>query len=326
MSSSSLRSSLIAFVAFAGLALAPVQAFAQHGGGGHGGGGGGGSHASGGGGFHGSGGSAGGSYHGGGEWRGGGSYQGGRSYGGGSYTRGGGSQAGRSLGSSRTESSNLRPAINDGQWHSFGNGSSAHSSEHISANSSANGSARSSEVRNSGSVAHSSLSAHNGGVADGSWHSFGATRGAPGFVGRTYGWGHEGWRGGWGWGGWGFGIGWPYWGFYWGPAWAFAWDPWWYGPYWYAPLAYPYYYPDYGYDSYDNPPYRPDYWSGDNSPANYGNDGSKSGDNRVNITTGSHLGDSAPVEESPAPQLESDPDNATPAAQPQPSLVSQQQI
>lgn len=274
MGPSSLLKSLIAFPVFIGLALTPNLAFAQHGGGGHGGGGGGSHGGGGGGGFH----SGGGSYRGGGEAREGGSY-GERSYGGGSYGRGGGSEAGRNLGSSATRSSdrssssrsssNLRPAINDGQWHSFGNAASA--------------------SRNSAGSKNSTLMARNAGIADGGWHSFGASnRGAlrteAGFVGGARGvpaFNHGGfgfrggWGGGWGccrlgfgwgWGGWGFGFGWPYWGF--------AWNPWWYGPYgyydpyWYSPWPAYNYYPDDSYNwSTNPPPYRP---SDDNTqPANY---------------------------------------------------------
>jgi hypothetical protein len=168
--------------------------------------------------------------------------------------RSGGSEAGRSLGSGGNRSSNIRPAINDGQWHSFGN---------------------------SGSSAHTSLSAHNAGSYESGFHSFGAARGiAPGF-GRGvdgwrggYGWGRGwGWGGGWGWGVWGFGFGWPYWGGYWGPGWAFGWDPWLYGPYGYGPYGYAwptYGYPGYDYDwSDDPPPYRPDASYDYDSPGNY---------------------------------------------------------
>ncbi len=270
MSRFGLLRSLLVFAAFTGLALAPIPALAQHGGGGHGGGGGSHGGGGGGGGFHGGGGSHGGarSSGGGGEYHGGG-FRGSRSDGGFGASRGmigrsGGSEAGRNFGD-RDHSSNFRPAINDGQWHSFGNSGS---------------SARLSEGRNSGGLANSSLSARNAGISDGAWHSFGSSRGASGFVAGVshaapgFGRGGDGWRGawpgygwgggwgwgrgwGWGWGGWGFGFGWPYWGGYWGPGWAFGWDPWWYAPYGYAS---PYYiYPDYSYDwSDDPPPYRPD--------------------------------------------------------------------
>ena len=111
MTSVGLRRSLIAFVAFIGLALMPYPAWAQRGGGGGHkyGGHGGGSHGGGGGGFPGRGGSyGGGGYRGGGGYYGGGGYRGGayggaRSYGGGgsrSSSGGGnrysgGSEAGR---------------------------------------------------------------------------------------------------------------------------------------------------------------------------------------------------------------------------------------
>jgi len=172
--------------------------------------------------------------------------------------------------SSARDSSNIRPAINDGRWHSFGNsGSSAHASQR----------------RNSAGAENSHLAAHSTGVSDARWHSFGPTTGLVGGGSRAvpgFGFRGDGWRGGrfgfggdwgrgfgWGWGGWGFGFGWPYWGGYWSPYWAFGWDPWWYGPGWYAPLAYPYY-PDYSYDWSDNPPpYAPDSWYEDDSAGNY---------------------------------------------------------
>jgi hypothetical protein len=282
MSRFSLLRFLIAFAVFAGLALIPNSASAQRGGG-HGGGGGG-FHGGGGGGSHGAGGferggglerGGGGGFErgGAGEFRGRGFEGGARSYGGGSYSRGG-VEAGRSPGSSRTES-NLRPAIRDGQWHSFGNSAGSERGSRSSAGTST----RSSEARNSGGLANSSLSARNTAISDGAWHSFGRSsvglsRGETGFVGGAsraahgFGWGGNGWRGGWGrgygWGGlWGGGFGWPFWGGYWGPGWGFGWDPWWYGPYWYAPSpAYYSYYPGYGpysFDWSDNPPpYRPE--------------------------------------------------------------------
>jgi hypothetical protein len=159
-----------------------------------------------------------------------------------------GSSSGRS---SSAASSNIRPAINDGQWHSFGNGSA------------------SARTASAGS-ANSNLVAHNTGFSRGSGY-FGGVRGEPGFgvrggyggygFGRGYGWG-GGWGGGWGWGG--LGFGWPYW----GPAWAFGWSPW-YNPYWYG-------WPGYGYSNYwyDAPPYRsdvsndPSYDNGDNAGDN----------------------------------------------------------
>jgi hypothetical protein len=240
-------SSLSAFGVFVALSLTP--AFAQHGGG-HGGGGGGGSSHGGGGGFHSSGPSGGGFSHGsGGPVRGGGLEGGGRSMSGGgasrggNVSRGGGAEAARGSGSSRAQSSNVRAAINDGQWHSFGN---------------------------SGSRANSTLSARNtvgNGISGNGWRSFGSARGGAAFGGGFRGEPGFGFRGGFGRGccfggfGFGFGFGWPYWGLY-GPAWAFAWDPWWYGPYYYGPWAgYGYYpgYVDYSYDWSNNPPpYRPD--------------------------------------------------------------------
>jgi len=248
MSSFNLLRSLLALAAFIGLAITPNPAFAQHGGSGHGGGGGGSSHSSSGsyGSARPSGGSSG--YHGGG-------FRGSRSGGGFGPSRGmtgrsGESEAGRSFRSEGNRSSNVRPAIADGQWHSFGNSGS---------------SVRSGEGRNSGGRANSSLSARNVGASDGAWHSFGASSGASDFVGGTaravpgFGFRGAGWRGGWrgygwgggwdwGWGVWGFGFGWPYWGV--------GWNPWWYDLYRYAPSAYAY--PDYSDDWGDNPPYRPD--------------------------------------------------------------------
>jgi hypothetical protein len=277
-----LRGSLIAFAALLGLALTPSLAFAQHGGGGgHSGGGGGGFH--GGGGSYGGGSFHGGSYGGGGYrgdgggYRGGegvsrsGGFEGGASRGG--YSRGGGAEAGRGLSSDASRSSNIRPAINDGQWHSFGSGATAGHS--ASATSTGAG-------RSSTGGTNSNLMARNAGVSDSAWHSFGGSRSESGLVGsrggsefdRGFGfggrggyggWGGYGWRGGWGgwgwggfgwgWGFWGFGFGWPYWG--WG--WGLAWNPYLYNPYWYAPLAYNYDYPDYSLDwSSDPPPYRQD--------------------------------------------------------------------
>jgi hypothetical protein len=286
MNRSRFRGSLIAFTALLGLALTPGLAFAQHGGGGgHSGGGGGGFH--GGGGSYGGGGFHGGSYGGSGvrgneggfhgnEGGSRGGYEGGSR---GGYSRGGGTEAGRSLSSEGSRSSNLRPAINDGQWHSFGNAGAGHASAATSA----------SGTHASTSGANSNLMAHNAGTTGGAWHSFAGSRSEAGFVGGSrggvsefnhgygYGWhggygGYYGWHGGWGccgwgwgglgfgWGFWGFGFGWPYWGWggFWGPAWA-AWNPYWYNPYWYPPLAYSYGYPDYSLDWSNNPPpYRPD--------------------------------------------------------------------
>jgi hypothetical protein len=269
MSPSGLRKSLVAFVAFIGLVLIPIPSFAQHGGGGgHSGGGGGG-------GFHGS--------AGGGGFHGGGGYEcGGRSYSEGSSDRSGGfrggmegrssrgmtgrsgSEAGRNDSSEGSRSSNIRPAMNDGQWHSFGSsGTSARS-----------GVGRTSVGHTAVGTANTHLSARNEGFADGNWHSFSSSRGASGFSGGSrepgFGWRGNGWRGGWGgfgwggfgrwgWGGWGFGFGWPYWGGFWGPYWGFAWNPWWYGSYWYGPWPAYSDYPDYSYDWSDGPPpYRPD--------------------------------------------------------------------
>jgi hypothetical protein len=237
--------------------------------------------------------------------------------------------------SSSERSSNIRAAINDGQWHSFGNAGS---------------SARSSVGRNSGGSAHNSnLSARNSGSADGRWHSFGSSsgasqrgrvtsdfgvplRGAPGFGRGGDGWG-GGWRGygwgrGWGWGGWGFGVGWPYWGFYWGPAWAFGWNPWWYGPYWYGAWPAYSYYPDYSYDWSDNPPpYRPD--SSPNSshdrdpsasvtPPNSDhstNPSSNYDDNRFNLNPGSSPGNNGSVQDGQTPQPEAAPNSPAPTVQ-----------
>jgi hypothetical protein len=111
-------------------------------------------------------GGGGGSFHGGGgSYRGsaGGSREGGsygeRSYGGGGYGRSGRSEAGRNPGSSAMRSSerssfdrgteNIRPAINDSQWHSFGNAAS---------------SARSNEGRSAAGSGSSTLVARNAGI------------------------------------------------------------------------------------------------------------------------------------------------------------------
>jgi hypothetical protein len=122
--------------------------------------------------------------------------------------------------------SNVRPAINDGQWHSFG----------------------SSGNRLSGASPRvaASLVGRASGIAPGfAWRGNGWRGGWPAF----------GWGRGWGWG-WGFGFGWPWWGGSWG-----LWNPWWYDPFWYAPSPAYSYYPDYSWedDSYDtssDPPYR----------------------------------------------------------------------
>src|ERR1035438_10098604 len=126
---------LFGLIALIGLSLTPISAFAQHGGGGgHSSGGGGGSHSGGsGGGFHG--GSSSGGFHGtpgsSGAPHGNAGAPRGGAYGGRSLGAGGATGAGRGIGSSRSMSSeahsypgssNIRPAINDGQWHSFGNG------------------------------------------------------------------------------------------------------------------------------------------------------------------------------------------------------------
>jgi hypothetical protein len=197
-------------------------------------------------------------------------------------------------------------------------------------NSSANGSARSREARNAGGAANSSLSARNTGGFDGGWHSFGTSRGASGFARGGFG------RGGgfgccWGRGfGWGFGFGWPYW----GSSWAFGWGPW-YNPYWYGPWpAYGYYpyYADSSYDWSDDPPYRQDSSNGSptgdlnrpgsNDSSNYD---SSNYDDNFNLTPGASSGKSGSVQNGETPQPEAAPDSSAPAAQPQPSLVSQRQ-
>jgi hypothetical protein len=320
----SLVRSLLAFAVFVFLGFTPNPALAQRGGG-HGGGGGGGFHG-GGGGFHGSGGGfhgGGGGFHGsgGGFHGGGGYYGGGRSFGGGSYRQGGsfrggseaaprgmgsrshgGPEAGRGFGISGNRASNFRPAINDGQWHSFGNSGS---------------SARLSEGRNSGSLANSRLSARNTGRSEGAWRSFGPSRVSSGFVDRAsvatpgFSWRGNGWRGGWprfgrccGWGwGWGFGFGWPWWGGSWG-----LWNPWWYDPFWYAPWPAYSYYPDYSwdYDGYDpsyDPPYRDDH--------------------RAKPNSGTKQDDGGSVQNGQTPQPQGAPDSAAPV-DPSP-LVSESQ-
>jgi hypothetical protein len=323
--------SLLAFTTFILLALTPNPAFAQHSGGHSGGGGGGGSHG-GGGGFHG----------GGGGFRGGGgSYGAGRSFGGGgSYHQGGGfrggpgagpggsgsraygrSEAGRSFRSEGNRASNVRPAIKDGQWHSFGNSGS---------------SARVSEGRNSGSLANSSLSARNTGSSEGAWRSFGPSRVSSGFAGRTsvatpgFSWRGNGWRGGWrgygwgrgwGWGGWGFGFGWPYWGGYWG----LGWDPWWYDPFWYAPRPAYSYYRDYSWDyyrddPYDDPPYNPDSYNY-GAPGNHSSTPNSKRDNQPSLKGGATQDNGGSIQNDQTPQPEAAP--GSPAAQPH--LVSQPQ-
>jgi hypothetical protein len=136
------------------------------------------------------------------------------------------------MGTGRASASNIRPAIADGQWHSFGNAS--------------------------GSVRSAGAGFDRGGRGFG-----GGFRGGFGY--GCCGFGRGGW-GGWGWGGWGwgFGFGWPFWGGFWGPYWG-LWDPWWYNPYWYGPGYYGY--TDYSYDWSDNPPpYRPDSYNSQDGP------------------------------------------------------------
>jgi hypothetical protein len=127
-------------------------------------------------------------------------------------------------------SANIRPAVADGQWHSFGSSSA---------------SVRSASV------------GFGGGIRPG----FGV-----GFRGGFGGFGCCGF-GRWGWG---FGIGWPFWGGFWSPYWAFGWDPWLYNPYWYGPgpyYGYSDYGPDYSYNWSDNPPpYRPDSYNSQDAP------------------------------------------------------------
>ncbi len=193
MTSVGLRRSLIAFVAFIGLALMPDPAWAQRGGGGGhgGGGGGGGSHGGGGGGFHGGGGS-----YGGGGYRGGGGY-----YGGGGY-RGGG-MAARGLMAAEevapqveaeiaTQEGLKRAAIpvrpEIGRRRTFVPQSTMASGIRSATPVVLRSSARLSEGRNSRGSANSSLSARNAGSTEGGWHSFGTSsgasaRGASGFAG-----------------------------------------------------------------------------------------------------------------------------------------------
>jgi hypothetical protein len=125
-----------------------------------------------------------------------------------------------------SRSSNIRPAVADGQWHSFGNSSA-------------------------------SVRTVSAGFVGGIRPGFGV-----GFRGGFGGFGCCGF-GRWGWGGWGFGfgIGWPFW----GPYWAFGWDPWWYNPYWYGPgydgyADYSYDWSD------NPPPYRPDSYNSQDAP------------------------------------------------------------
>jgi hypothetical protein len=294
----------LGFAAFISLALTPIPVLAQHGG--HGGGGG--FHGGGGGGgFHGTGGVGGFSRAGGGESHGGSSYGGGARSSGGEGGYRGGSEAGRSA---ENHSSSFRPAINDGQWHSFGNSSS---------------SARLSEGRNSGRSPGSNLMARNVGSSDGAWHSFGSVGGSGlrgGFVGGPsrvapgFGW-HGGYGYGWGrgWGCCGWGFGWPYWGFYWGPSWA-LWNPWWYSPYWYGPWPGYAYYPDYSYDWLDNPPpYRPTDPSADNdAKGSYLSAPSLTYDNQFDPEEDTSPGDNGSVQNEQTP-LNAAPSNSDPASQ-----------
>src|SRR5450755_2324684 len=257
---------LFGFIAIIGLSLTPISALAQHGGGGgQSGGGGGGSHGGGGGGgFHcgSGGGSHGGAPHTSGAPHGSvgaprsGASEGGRSLGTGEAGRGNGPSRSMSSQARSNGPSNIHPAINDGQWHSFG---------------SAGNSTRAASARPANSLVARSTG-FNGG-----WRSFG---GEPRFgIGGGFrgGWG-GGWRGGCCWGGgfgFGYGWGWPYW----GPAWAFAWDPFWYPPYWYNPYLYGTgygYYSDSSYNSdasYNTPPYRSEvlseYEKNEDSPTVY---------------------------------------------------------
>jgi hypothetical protein len=81
--------------------------------------------------------------------------------------------SGRNSGSFGNRSSNFRSAVNDGQWHSFGN---------------AGGSARFSGGRTPGNFASSGFSSRNGARMDGGWHSFGASRaGNSSFAGSRVG-------------------------------------------------------------------------------------------------------------------------------------------
>ena len=300
---------LFGFIALIGLSLAPIPAFAQRGGGGGGHSGGGSHGSSGGGGFHG--GTSSGGFHGGAPGGAGaphgsaGAPRGG--YGAGhSPGTGGAAGAGRGIGSSRSMSSeshshagssNIRPAINDGQWHSFGN---------------AGNSTRAASARPANSLVARSTGFSGGRRSFGGEPRFGVGGGFRG------GWG-GGWRGGccWG-GGFGFGFGWGYgWGWpYWGPAWAFGWDPFWYPPYWYSPYGYGAgygYYSDSSYNSdasYNTPPYRSEvlseYDKDDDSPTAYLNRPTDDGND----------------DNTQAPQPEATPSGQVPvAAQTSPSLL-----
>jgi hypothetical protein len=230
-----LLKTLLAGIASLALIGVPQAAFAQRGG--HGGGGGGSHAGSAGGGFHGSsagggfhGSSAGGGFHGssaGSGYRGGEratpSYRGGDRFG----RMGEGSPAGRNSGSTRSSSSVPRADTSPG-WHSFGRSGSG----------------------------VGPAAAHQMGIADGQWHSFGSAHGAAGPAagpaarpalaanarfgqnnfftrGRGFGGGgFGGWRGSWGYPGYGFGWG------CWGCGFGFGWDLGW-SPFW-AVYPYPY--------------------------------------------------------------------------------------
>jgi hypothetical protein len=188
-----------------------------------------------------------------------------------------------------SHASNLPAAVNDGQWHSFGN--------------SARASAGTVGAAHVSTPLTSNLVARNASLAGGG-HSLATPRTSAAFVNGSAGF-HSfrfrgaGFRGGWGFrggccwgGGWAFGIGWPYWGFYWGPGWGYAWDPWWYGPYGYnAWPGYSYYsYPDYGDDWSDNPPpYQPDVYQDNGGGTNGNNENSRDKDNKNRDTQGNHL-------------------------------------
>ncbi len=278
-----------ALAAVLGLALTPGAAFAQHGGGGggHSTSGGGGSH-SGGGSSSGAHPSSGGGYHGGSSA---GAYRGeGRSYGGysgygasrGMTGRSGSSAAGRSLGSEGSRASNIRPAIADGQWHSFGN---------------AGGMARSVGTPGFGGVRGANLG----------W--------TGGFRG---GWG----GGRWGGGGWGFGVWpyWgPYWAFGWNP-WLY--NPYWYSPYWYGPSSYYDYSDYSYDWSDDPPPYRPDSYNSQDAPdanlsPNYHLD-SSSNDNRNNEDRQLDLSDTSAGDSNSAQNAPPQEPEAAMAPSPQP--------
>jgi hypothetical protein len=113
----------------------------------------------------------------------------------------------------------VRPAIADGQWHSFGN--------------------------TSASTAFAGRSNFVGiGRYPGGWGGGGIRGGWP-----VYGCCAGGW-------GWGFGFGYPYWALAWDPWWfsPYWYGPYGYGPYWYGPYSSFGYDPGYSYDWNDNPP------------------------------------------------------------------------